>query len=444
MIYFSGTWTVSTWPWPRAEFCKAQTLGFAINSGNIYLYELFRVYEEWRAVEICDLGDVDFIEQVDVADFGQFYTVSAYGLNDAGAHAAVCISRIPGADSPVTLYNSYPSAYVPDFACGCNYNGQALIGGIIPGGTLWEGKDVDMTSVLWSKVGSFEFDPEGRSTDGYTRLSWTHKDEQSRIYRLKKLGDAVIAYGNTGITALLPKSQPVSTYGQRELMYPVPIGPNAIAGSENVHGYVDTNYEFRTIGLASMVKGTATEALGVTNHGYKEFLETLTSTPINVSYVPSIRTFYISDGNYCFAINKYGCYSTYQLLTSAGDFRDGVFGFYLDNADHVPAYTTERQDFEIRGLKTIGAVEVGIDSSTKFYGAVDYNYNYNAARGTFETSNWVEINKEGIFTSGVTAREFRIKCKGVDAIDETINIDKMKVRVKFLDKRGIRGHYRIG
>lgn len=432
MIYDSGTWTVTTWPWPRAEFGKAQTLGFAINSGNIYLYELFYALSEWRAVEIADLGDKDFIEQIDMIDFGQFYAVSAYGLNDAGEHAAECISRIVGADAPATLITEYPSAYVPDFACGCNFNGQALIGGIIPGGTLWTGKDVDMTSVLWSKVGSFEFDPEGRSTDGYTRLQWTHKDEQSRIYRLRKLGNSVIAYGTDGITALLPKSQPVSTYGQQELKYPVPIGPNAIAGDETVHGYVDTNYEFRVI----------TPDLKVTNLGYKEFLETLTTTPLNVSYVPSIGTFYVSDGTECYAINKYGAYSTYQLLTSAGDFRDGVFGFYLDSADHVPALTTEIQDFGVRGLKTIATVETGINSSTVFYGALDYAYNYNVARGSFDTSDWIQINKEGLFHPHVTAREHRIKLKGIGVVDETINVDSIKTRVKFVDKRGIRGMYR--
>lgn len=431
MIYDSGTWTVTTWPWPRAEFCKAQTIGFAINSGNIYLYELFYAYGEWRAVEIADLGDKDFIEQVDVADFGQFYTVSAYGLNDAGAHAAVCISRIPGADLPATLYESYPSTYVPDFACACNYNGQALIGGIIPGGSTWEDLDVDMTSVLWSKVGSFEFNPEGRSTDGYTRLLWTHKDDQSRIYRIKKLGNFVIAYGNTGMTALIPASKPTSTYGQKEIMWPVPIGPNAIAGDETIHGYVDRNCEFRTISAD----------LKITNHGYKEFLELLTAEPINVSYVPSIETFYISDGATGYALNKYGMYSTYQLLTSAGDFRDSMFGFYLDSADPVPKLTTERQDFGIRGLKTIGAMEIGIDSSTAFYGAVDFNYNYNAARGTFDTSDWIEVNKEGIFTPGVTAREFRIKLRGTTS--GNYNIDKLKARVKFLDKRGVRGYYRV-
>ncbi len=433
MIYDTGTWTVTTWPWPRAEFGKAQTLGFALNGANIYLYELFYAEGTWRAVELMSLGDVDYIEQVEMIDFGQFYVVSAYGLNDAGVPAAVCMSRIPGADLPATLYEEYPSAYVPDFACGCNFNGQALIGGIMPGGTVWEDIEVDMTSVLWSKVGSFEFRPEGRSTDGYTRLQWTHKDEQSRIYRLRKLGNFVIAYGNTGMTALIPQSKPASTYGQKEINLPVPIGPNAIAGDESIHGYVDINYEFRTID----------SEFKIVNHGYKEFLETLVQTPINVSYVPSIETFYISDGAIGYAINKYGAYSTYQLLTSAGDFRDGVFGFYLDSADHVPALTTEIYDFEIRGLKTLDAIETGINSSTKFYGALDYVYNYHAARGTFDTSSWIEVNKEGIFAPIVTAREFRIKLKGLDILSETINIDSMKARVKFVDKRAVHGHYRV-
>ena len=102
-----GTWDV-TWSYPQIFFGDYYTLAFAIVAtaadcgagfpaadGNLVMFELVNDSDVWTATALYDFGNPAYIDQLDVMDFGQFYTVSAFGYNGATA-VHTCIRRNPG------------------------------------------------------------------------------------------------------------------------------------------------------------------------------------------------------------------------------------------------------------------------------------------------------------------------------------------------------------
>jgi len=424
-IIGDGEWGTITWPFPQVRFLDNYVLGFALDGSNLHLYELVCDSDgHWNSTSVYNLGDATYIDQIEVADSGTFYIVSVFGI-PSDVIIINSYIRNPGESAP--LITKLPTDYIPEHIAVCNYNGQFLIGGIIPG--VYAFGDMKLSTVAWSQIGRAEFriNNTATRTAGYTHMPWMRQNK-GIVYKLAKLGKAVIVYGDGGKLALIPFSQPVSGYGRQLLPgFGVRSG-NHVDGDDSIHGFIDSNYDWWTID----------SSLKTIRWGYKEFMQDLVENGVTrVSYDSTNKRFYISNGVKGFVFTEQGLYSTHQLVTSIGNYC-GKFlcGFFDDSEDTEYRVVSDTLDFGIRGLKTIETMEVGVDAPIDVYGAVDYRYDKTKA---FVRSSWKKSNKRGGMGVIKTAPEFRLGIKAASYTD--VNLDYLSLSVKVVDKRMIRGLY---
>jgi len=427
----AGTWTIS-WPYPQVIFTDYYTIGIAKDGTNLKLYELVNTSNTWTATEIVTLGVTANIEYVEVTGFGQMYTIAASKIISEVLTVASWIRN------PAGGVTAMETAAIPEFATCCNFNNQALISGVTSTDPNWA--DPGYSAVHWAGIGSFDFRIAEDKTAGNRPIMPWDKKGHGRVFKLLQLGKHVIAYGDGGIAALSPIQQPTTGYGLIPLSSAGIKSANHIAGDEHIHCFISSNNEICLI----------TPGPSITILGYEEFVDklNLSGDRIRISYVPSKKRFYISDGTYGYVLNEQGLYSINQLVTSAGDYRGNVLcGFFDDDGDYEARIKSDTLDFGIRGLKTISVVEVGTNyyhdsGSSKMYGRADYRYSYQSSRESFTSGKLIELNPNGIFTPYTQADEFRIMVKAEDYRNAVINLDYVKTRVKLSDKRAIRGLYK--
>ena len=434
-----GTWDV-TWPYPQIFFGKYYTLAFALVAatddcsaglpaadGNLVMFELVNDDDVWTATAMHDFGNPSYIDQLNVMDFGQFYTVSAFGYNGATA-VHTCIRRNPGTASP--LITALETANAPKFITGCNFNGQAVIGGINSSDANWSA--LGLSGVAWSAIGYFDFRPyDAHNVAGYQRMPWENGGE-GIVYNVRHLGKGVMVLGDGGHAFLYPASEPTVTFGMKHLPGSGIRSGNHVAGDESIICWIDRNYD-----LWKMTGDLKSEKLG-----YREYMTSLVTHDNRtlMSYVPAKKRFYISNGVESYILTEYGLYTSDQMLTSVGDYKGTLCGFWADGSDVEIRFGTDRLDFGTQGLKTFEGLEFGIHydaTSAKLSANIDFLYDYNAT--SFSSLGWSDLNPLGQITKRVTAREFRIKLKGTTYKSATFNFDSIMVKVKFPDKRTIRG-----
>lgn len=434
-----GTWDV-TWSYPQIFFGDYYTLAFAIVAtaadcgagfpaadGNLVMFELVNDSDVWTATALYDFGNPAYIDQLDVMDFGQFYTVSAFGYNGATA-VHTCIRRNPGTAAP--LITALPTTKAPKFITGCNFNGQAVIGGINSTDANWSA--LGLPGVAWSAIGYFDFRPyDANNVAGYRRMPWENGGK-GIVYKVQKLGKGVMVFGDGGQTFLYPVSEPVVTFGMKHLPGAGIRSGGHVAGDENVICYIDRNYDLWRISAD----------LKLEKLGYREYMKSLVTHANRtlMSYVPAKKRFYISNGNESYILTEQGLYTTDQMITSAGDYKGTLCGFWADGSDIEIRLKTDRLDFGVQGLKTLEGLEFGVHynaTGAKLSADYDFLYDYNAT--SFSSVGWGDLTPLGQITKRVTAREFRIKLKGTTYKSATFNLDSILAKVKFPDKRTIRG-----
>ncbi len=430
----SGTWTTGTWPWPQVFFGSYYTIGIAVNSTNLHLYELYcDTSDVWQATSIVSLGTLANIDYVSFADFGTFYALCTYGVTSDIVYVDG-VYRNPGSGAPLTT--ALPTTQVPAFGCCCNFNGQAIIGCIAHGDDASFG-DMGYNSVAWSEIGSFDFElhksarqAEGIFTAGYRNMDWG-ESRKGRIYTIRKLGNSVIVLGEGGIARMTPKVvKDTFTYEMVNVEgIGIPHG-GCVSGDDNICGFVDNNNEFWIVDKNFTFK----------NLGYQEWMENLTTADIKVSYVSGRKRFFISDSATGYGLNEQGLYETNQLVTSAGIYRGNLCGFWVDSADYEWRIETDILSFGQRSLKSLGFMEVSgnyVKGSNLIQTSLKYKYDINSA--TFAQTDWKNTSPQGISYPMVTASEFKMLVKGADYRDATLKIDQIAARVKRSDKRSIRG-----
>ena len=442
-----GTWDV-TWPYPQAIFGKYYTLAFAAvaaigdcttgvpaANNSLMLFEMYcNTSDVWTASYGFDLGAHAYIDQVDILDFGPFYAVSAFGYN-GNTPVITCALRLPDIAVGASAFTAIVTSQVPDFISGCNFNGQAVIGGISSSNALWE--DRGLGSVCWSKIGSFDFRPG--VVAGYRDMEWGEYGE-GIVYKVRKLGNFVVVFGDGGVVGLIPTSKPVTTFGYKNLPGAGVRSGNHVAGDEHVQGFIDSNYDFWLMDAR----------LQAQKLGYREwFKDLLEYTHVSndyrtlMSYVPSKKRFYISNGNECYVLNEWGLYECNQRVTSAGDYRGKLLcGFFSDNADYEWRLETNELDFKQRGLKTLQNVEVaGRYVKTAGSMSTRVKYKNNDLSATWSALSWIPLNPKGIAFPIVSGSEFRVGVKGTDYREADLSLDEITMRVKLIDKTNVRGLY---
>ena len=369
----------------------------------------------------------------DWADFGA-YVVLTNGLKLVISNPAT--GDFTASDSLSTM---------PLFSTCCNFKGR-LVGGNIK--SSWY--DCGSNSVIWSDIGSANCLPgqDNRNQAGYRNMNW-----HGQVLRVKRLGDVVIVYGDSGISALVPQKQ---YFGLKELHGGGIKWKGAVGGDENVHAFVDLS------GYLWVLDKT----LKLERIGYQEFLSPL-SNPM-VSYRSDLGEFLISDKSRCFVFTKYGMGECHQITTSCGVSSGIAYGMCKDTKDYTAQITSDTFDFKVRSMKTVEWLEFDAIQNASMYAAVDYRYD---KKGTFATSPWKVLNKEGVARICMTAVDFRLKLKtyiapGIDLAMEdgslivlesgeelategsgderydTFSISRINVKVKASDKRFVvRGPY---
>lgn len=431
----TGSWSVS-WPWPRALFIGSHVLGFATVSTALWLYEMYYEYGQWSAVALASLGTTTEIDQVDVADFGTFYMVSVYGTNSDGVHVingyARVVSEGSGADAVAVL----PTTSIPKFATCCNFNGQCVAGGIDEAGA-WTG--IKLNYVMWSGIGNAEFRIAQDLTAGSIAIPWARSWEtsgQGMVYKVAKLGNTVAVYGDEGRASLVPYGiENAVGFGLGRTAGGGVTSGNHVAGDENVHAFIDNNEDL-----------WIADSQGEKKLGYREYMSSLLdhANRTIISYVPSKKRFYISNGVEGYVLSEHGLYTTNQLVTSVGDYRNsGLFGFWADSEDSRARFTTDTVDFGIRGLKTLAAVELGINTLEVDQDVEVSSYWRSGIKDAFSQTDWTLTDPmTGVGNPVVTANEFRVSVRA--ASYSGMKVDYVGMRYKLVDKRAIRGIYPRG
>jgi len=440
-------WTVDDWPFCLVKFLDYYTLIFKSDGTNVDVYEAYCGTDDaWDATEIIsDLTTINtptvYPINIDIADFGWFYVIS-YTEISSSTLGVYCYVREPGIASATTAVRTLPVDACPEFISCCNFNGQPLIGGIISSDEMWT--RLGSCSVSWGAIGQWEFRPDQNRTAGYIKMPWSDWDE-GIVHKVAKLGNQVMVYGNGGRANLIPYSNSLATgFGLGSVIGTGISKGFHMAGDNQLHGFIDTNNEFW------VVDGN----LKFDKLGYKEWFTDLLAenaaeavgTPMIVSYDKENKRFYIGGFSSGYVLTEFGLYTSHQSATSIGVYRGNVLtGFFKDLADYEGRIKIDDIDFKQRGLKTLDHVEYGITytpsgSETVSAGA-DFKYDSDE---THRTGDWKRGNKQGMFHSGLTASDFRIKFKVSDYRDGDPKLDSVKARVKMVDKRSIRGQYDFG
>ncbi len=306
-------WTTWSWPYPRVWFTEHYTLATTIYQSNVYLFELEydMVNEVWNAYYIQILGAESEISQIDIGDFGMYYTVSVLGHDSNGDPQGNAWERIPNVFLGCESMRLLPTSNMPSFITSCNFNGRIVVGGILDFSGYLSGDtytDPSYSAIWWSGVGSHEFRPDQDPTAGFANAPWL-KVWAGEILKIRKLGKMVVAYGDYGKILLRPYMvEPVSGLAPEKIPGAGIDSGNHVDGDDNIHGFIDTNNEFW---LAS--GNGEFEKIG-----YQEYIEDMTKSDIIVSYVPQKKRFFFSDGIKGFCLTEFGLYSTNQLVSGVG------------------------------------------------------------------------------------------------------------------------------
>lgn len=249
---------------------------------------------------------------------------------------------------------------------------------------------------------------------------------QGKVRCMKPLGDAVMVYGDDGISALIPASSPTPTFGLKHILNVGIASRGAVGGDDSEHLFIDNG------GSAWTISGD----LVAKRLGYQHHIASFSPANIIVAFNPHRKHFTISDEYHGLLVSKNGMSRPTQIVSSMFYVDGMLIGTRADTGIPGLQLTTEAFDMGLRGIKRIEAIELGTDADANMNVAVMYRYK---KYEPFEISDWVEVNDEGNAYIGMCGVEFKIliNCNS----SSNISLDYVGVRWKLMDKRMIRGLY---
>jgi hypothetical protein len=285
----------------------------------------------------------------------------------------------------------------------------------------------NVPEVMWSEIGSFDFEISKTNIAGSMQLGW-----DGVICKILQLGDQIIVYGSHGITALVPAKH--GGYGKFQVSKIGIANPWAIDGSTAVHFFINANYEFCKLSKE-----------GLQLMGYQEFMEGIGMTAV-VTIDHLNELVYICDGRnrgYVYSIID-DCLSQGPYnITGAYDegFGDGIY-YVADGAIVWPDFglKTDILDFGSRKYKTIHQVEVGFqsgDPETGITASTEFTLNVNVYSRSdtyltdFISSPVIPTGPDGVADCRMFGKEFQIELSREDEADPLVdyfNIDWIRIR----------------
>ena len=258
--------------------------------------------------------------------------------------------------------------------------------------------------IKWSDIGYLSFTQGRDNVAGERPLDWA-----GWIYQVRKLNDKVIAYGQNGVSFLIPRG---NAFGLNTIYRIGLKGKHAVAGDETKQFFIDNT------GCMWKVSDS------LKSLGYSEYLDSLNSSVV-MSYDSSENLLYICDGVLGFVFDVEG--------ESLGKGPVNITGIgYKSGTQYVTASSTISTDaFEIctdifdlgvRAGKTIFSVELGTDLTAGLYVSVDWRRD---KAGSFTQTPWYAVSAQGRATVIAYGREFRFRVK--TASYEYFELDYIKI-----------------
>lgn len=424
---------IENWPWPRIIVTDRNQYYVNLNStGGITVCKtsLFPPYG-WQIQPLLTLPPSEAIENVDIADFDPFIVVSTLtkrGLNSSSPDMYARNTLVTLGNEDLQVFNQ-----ITNIICGvnCNFNNQFIGGHIVD-----SAGNLDLNCIVWSGIGNFFLSPFDDVTSGYTRVSQLGSGSLTGVvHRILKLGNKFVVYTDSGKRLFAPESvENTFTYSNFPLDGLGIKWSTHVAGDETIHGYVDLANDFNVV-----------ETNGkVTRIGYKEFIKPMVEfvhptrrSDLIVSYLPRDRRFYLSNGNECLIINKYGAYKCHQLVSSIIDGFDGkLYGTFFDTGDREARITTDNLSFGSRGIKSVESITSDLDHASNSRAFYSVDWRMNSTKG-FTSSKPKFDGPSGEAGIHVAGTDFRIKIK----LNEYRNssLTNILVNVKYSEQRFKRG-----
>ena len=351
----------------------------------------------------------EFIISLDWDVFGRGHW---YDLADFGRFAVVANGQVM-LNFDVSSNSWYVDREAPVVETICNFNGQAVAGGVK---TSWY--DCDESYIIWSDIGNYDFTLNRGNKAGYRRDHFGGK-----VYRVKTLGNSVIVYSSAGLTQMLPVVEPAPAFGFSPISDIGLLCPSALAGSDNVHVFVDKNRNL------CRLTGKDLEVLG-----YKHYMEEL-SSKIVVSYDKLTKDFYIGDGQNTYLLSLYGLTRVKQNISTIWHGEE-TFAAVGSHNDYPYFILFDEFDFGFRASKTLFSLELSAKNFSSARAAIQWRNGDEAFKATalkpFNRALWV--------SHIVSGTDFRIYVEFDEVSSETI-VDYVKVRYKMTDLRNLRGIY---
>ena len=393
--------------WPFPQFIAGERYNFLIIRDTVNNEDaIYSISDDMETVTyVFSVDQLTFGQGtlMEVADFGE-YAVMVNGV-------ARVFWNVAGAWN-----SSVATATIPLMRTICNFKGRAVGGGVT---SDWH--DCDERHYVWSKIGQMDFTPDEKNTAGYRRCPYGGEVKHAR-----RLGDNVIGYSSKGITLIHPVSSPAPTFGFKELSDVGIINQGAMGGNLRRQVYVGEDYIIREV-----------TSEGVSELGFKYWMEQLKGEDIIVTFDKSTGDFFIGNSTKTYLLSQYGLTEIPQHPSAAWRIDSDNIHFLPDSVDDFRyLITTEVFDFGYKGLKTTSVIETDAMPATNPMAAVDYIYD----KDNYGNSPWIPVNGLGEATVVVSANSFRFKLR-FDEIGRDFRISYIKVRYKMSDLRSIRGVY---
>ena len=246
--------------------------------------------------------------------------------------------------------------------------------------------------IKWSNIGELDFTISRDNVAGERPFDW-----KGWIYEVKKLGDKVVAYGENGVSILIPSG---NNYGLNTVYRIGLKSKQAVTGNDAVHYFIDNKGQLFSL----------SETLQKLD--YSEYLSAMNS-PV-MSYDAEIDLVYICDGTlgYVYSLRDKSFGSGPVDITGISS-QGGTLHAVAPAAIVIPNFEicTDIYDFGTRKLKTIFSLEFGIDLQVALQASIDYRRHKHQ---TFLQTLWYDVNEGGSAFITCNGREFRFRAKALN------------------------------
>lgn len=270
--------------------------------------------------------------------------------------------------------------------------------------------------IKWSNIGSLDFTIWKDNIAGERPLDW-----KGLIYSVKKLGNKVVAYGENGVSILIPAG---NTYGLHTVHRIGLKGKQAVAGNSSIQFFVDTEGRLFILGEMAMKSSLFESSMYPKKLDYSEYLSGMSD--LVLSWDEENSLLYICDGASGYV------YSPQDNSLGAGpvnitgiESQGGTLYVVSPAAITTPPFEicTDIYDFGTHKYKTIHELEFGINVTGTLQAAIDYRDDYTA---DFIQTSWTLVSTRGTVFITALGREFRFKAK--ISPYEYLELDYIKIK----------------